>query len=221
MKKDFMRWTVGLLAGTALVVAGCGSGNESGEGGRETGAFRTPIQEQQQPSADREAEPLAKDRPSHPSANSQKAPAGNLPRGTPLGGGTAGPNSSMRQEAAGLLPRDMGEGLGANLADVYQAPNPPPDAAMGGAGAAGQSQAGSASPAGAAGSGMGAGGSGGGSAGTGGGAGGTGTGGGGSGNEGSGGSGGSGAQGSGGTGGSGADSAGGSGGSGAGSTGGQ
>lgn len=174
MKKDFMRWTVGLLAGGALVLAGCGSNNESGEGGQETGAFRTPTQERQQPSADREAEPLARDRPSHPSAGSQKSPAGNLPRGTPLGGGTAGPNTSERQVAAGGIPYDVAPGLGTNLADTYQAPQPQGGAATGGAGAAGTggqapSQAGSAAPSGpGGGEGMGGGGSSGGGAETGG-----------------------------------------------------
>jgi hypothetical protein len=143
MKKDFMRWAVGLLAGGALVVAGCGgSGNKSGEGERETGAFRTPTQERQQPSSDDEAKPLASERPSHPAVGDQDTPGGNLPRGTPLGGGTAGPNTSMRQEAAGLLPRgNVGTGLGANLADVYQAPQPQGDTATGGAGTEGQTQA--------------------------------------------------------------------------------
>jgi hypothetical protein len=167
MKKDFMRWAVGLLAGGALVVAGCGgSGNKSGEGERETGAFRTPTQERQQPSSDDEAKPLASERPSHPSVGDQDTPGGNLPRGTPLGGGTAGPNTSMRQEAAGLLPRgNVGTGLGANLADVYQAPQPQGDTATGGAGTEGQTQAGSAAPSGPAGSSTGAGGSGGGGSG--------------------------------------------------------
>ncbi len=160
MKKDFMRWAVGLLAGGALVVAGCGgSGNKSGEGERETGAFRTPTQERQQPPSDDEAKPLARERPSHPATGDLDAAGGNLPRGTPLGGGTAGPNASMRQSAAGLLPTGLGTGLGANLADVYQAPQPQGDAAMGGGGAAGQSQAGSAAPSGPAGSGTSAGGS--------------------------------------------------------------
>lgn len=153
MKKDFMRWTVGLLAGAALVAAGCGSGNEGGEGGRETGAFRTPIQEKQQPSADSEAEPLARERPSHPSADSQKAPGGSLSRGTPLGGGTTAPNTAKRHEAAGALPAGYGTGLGTSLADAYQAPEPQGDTATGGAGTAGGSQAGSSAPEGATGTG--------------------------------------------------------------------
>ncbi|HZI16589.1 MAG TPA: hypothetical protein VE153_39860 [Myxococcus sp.] len=171
MKKDFMRWAVGLLAGSALVVAGCGgSGNKSGEGERETGAFRTPTQERQQPPSDDEAKPLARERPSHPATGDQESAGGNLPRGTPLGGGTAGPNASMRQEAAGLLPRGgMGTGLGANLADVYQAPQPQGDTATGGAGTEGQTQAGSAAPSGPAGSSTGAGGGSGGGGGAGGG----------------------------------------------------
>jgi hypothetical protein len=146
MKKDFMRWTVGLLAGGALVVAGCGSGNESGEGGRDTGAFRTPLQDRQQPPSRDEAQPLAADRPSHPAQADQDAPAGNLPRGGPLGGGTAGPNTAFRYAPTGDV-RGLGTGLGTSLADAYQAPEPQGDTATGGAGAAGTSGQG-ASPAG-------------------------------------------------------------------------
>ncbi len=134
MTKGARRWVVGLLAGGALALAGC-QRTEGDEKGR---ASETP---QHQPKPRGAAEPLsAVDE--HPATTGQASPGEHIAAGTPLGGGTAGPNSVMRQRGTGILSEMIADGLGTSLADAYRAPIPENGTATGGSGAAGSATSG-------------------------------------------------------------------------------
>lgn len=135
MKKGSMRWVVGLLAGSVFAVAGC-QGGEGDAGNREGRAFETPLQREDRPEPKGEAEPRGASH-DHPASMDQEAAGGQLSQGAPLGGGTAGPNNSQRPEAAGILPTQVGTGLGTSLADAYRAPAGQDGTATGGSGEAG------------------------------------------------------------------------------------
>jgi hypothetical protein len=135
MTKGAMRWVVGLLAGGALAMAGC-QGGEGDAADREGRAFETPQHREDRPKKQDEAEPLGASN-EHPATKDQESPAGQLAEDTPLGGGTAGPNTGKRAEATGTVSGAVAEGLGTSLADAYQAPQPQGGTAMGGSGAAG------------------------------------------------------------------------------------
>ncbi|NMO22503.1 hypothetical protein HPC49_43740 [Pyxidicoccus fallax] len=135
MTKGSKRWVVGLLAGVGLAVAGC-QGGEGDAPDREGHAFETPQHREDRPKPKDEAEVRGTSQ-DHPAGREQEAAAGQFPRGSPLGGGTAGPNEGNRDEATGVAGRSA-EGLGLSLADSYRAP--PGNTATGGSGAAGQPQ---------------------------------------------------------------------------------
>lgn len=140
MRKGSRRWVVGLLAGGALAMAGC-QGGEGDAPDREGRAFETPQHREDRPKVKDEAEPRGPPQ-DHPASHDQEAAAGQLPQGTPLGGGTAGPNEGNRPEATGIAGTSVG-GLGTSLADSYRAS--PGGTATGGSGAAGTAPGGAAS----------------------------------------------------------------------------
>jgi hypothetical protein len=138
MKKRSMRWVVGLLAGGALAMAGCAEATGGNEATGEGRAFDTPQHREDRPTP-REAGETRGPSYGHPASRDQESPGGQLPQGSPMGGGTAGPNTGLRPEAAGVLPSRVPTGLGTSLADSYQAPSPGQGGgtATGGSGAAG------------------------------------------------------------------------------------
>ena len=135
MTKSAMRWVVGLLAGGVLAMAGC-QGGEGDEKDGEGRAFETPQHRQDRPKVQDEAEPLGASN-DHPASNDQDVAGGQLGANTPLGGGTAGPNTGKRTEATGAIYGGGTEGQVPSLADGYQTPVPPGGTATGGSGSAG------------------------------------------------------------------------------------
>ncbi|MFP2912753.1 hypothetical protein ACLESD_48645, partial [Pyxidicoccus sp. 3LFB2] len=110
MTKGAMRWVVGLLAGGALAMTGC-QGTEGDEPNREGHAFETPQHREDRPKPKDEAESLGASN-THPMSADQDVAAGQVGEDTPLGGGTAGPNTGKRAEATGALGGTSVEGLG-------------------------------------------------------------------------------------------------------------